>query len=368
MDLQEQLVAQSAGFQNIRFFSDAPGWQVERFQPSYRPTGGGRAPKYLAISGGGEAGAFGAGLLVGWTESGTRPEFDLVTGISAGSLIAPFAFIGSEADPDLKKLFGGDLANQLNSSRSIFRALFGESVLTAKPLRNLIDEYVTPDLLEKIARRHRDGARLLVVSTNLDAERSVVWDMGAIAASGHPEARELFARVLSASASIPGVFPPVPIAAIADGELFEELHVDGGAIRQIFFFPLAFYQDPTWSGFGGQRPTYYAIANHEIMPRFQPVEDRTFDVAQQSYRSLIKANIFNSLAHAGDFAAENGMGFRMAFIDRYISTNPRVEFDPQFMAAAFALGKSKGLNQEWSRTVPIGTDLLTTQPPVSPTQ
>ena len=288
MTLQEQLVAQAAGFDNIRFFADSPRADLGPYLSSFRPAGRSGRPKYLSLSGGGEAGAFGAGLLVGWSATGTRPQFDLVTGISAGSLIAPFAFVGSEADPDLRKLFDGSVASRLNGKRSFLSAFFGQSVLSAAPLRETIDEYVDAELLQKIAERHRRGAKLLVVTTNIDAERSVVWDMGAIAASGHPEARDLFATVLAASASIPGVFPPVPITAVADGQVFEELHVDGGAVREIFFFPDAFYQNPTWAGLGGLRPEIYAVVNHEVVPRFEPIETRAISVAKQSYPAFPK--------------------------------------------------------------------------------
>src|SRR5207253_3942476 len=167
-------------------------------------------PIVLALSGGGADGAFGAGLLTGWSASGTRPQFTFVTGASAGALIAPFAFLGPSYDDTLRSVFAsGEMANLLQTDS--LGALFGTSVFKTAPLRDLIARYADDNMLAAIAREYQAGRRLYVVTTNLDAQRTAVWDMGRIASSGQPNALELFRNVLTASASIPGVFSPVLI-------------------------------------------------------------------------------------------------------------------------------------------------------------
>lgn len=325
-------------------------------------SGNGRS-NYLALSAGGESGAYGAGVLVGWSETGKRPQFDLVRGVSVGALIAPFAFVGSQVDHDLEHLFDSGIAARLNSRRSILSGLLGESIASAAPLKALIADYVDRDLLDLVADRHRQGARLLVVTTNIDAERSVVWDMGAIAASGNPDAVRLFSDVLAASASIPAYFPPTEIAAVVDGQSFNELHVDGGAIRQIFFFPDAYLEHPDWRGVGPSRPHVYAIANHEITPRFEPIKDRAVSVAEASYRTLVKASLVQTLYQMESFADDNGLAFFLTYIGDALPSNSKKPFDPQYMKTAYALGVAAGKAQSWMRSVPIGENILSVPSP-----
>ncbi|MEB8386678.1 patatin-like phospholipase family protein [Rhodobacteraceae bacterium KMM 6894] len=361
MTLSQQLAATPRGFENIRFFADSPNEDLSPFLSDFRPSPTGH-PTYLALSGGGQDGAFGAGVLVGWSESGTRPQFDLVTGISIGALIAPFAFIGSETDGDLQRVFASDIATRLNAKRSFLRGLLGESFMDSAPLRALVTEYMDEDLLRRVAARHRQGARLLVATTNIDAQRSVVWNMGAIAASNHPDAAQLFVDVLVASASIPAIFPPTLISATVDNEQFEEMHVDGGAIRQIFFFPDAFFENPNWRGMTSQRPQIFAIVNNEITPRFDPVEDRAVLVGEAAYRAFVKANIVQSLFQIEDFGKAHGMRFQLMFIDKYLVSDADVPFDGTYMRTLFSLGQRAGQAQSWVNKVPIGTDLLSRPP------
>ena len=112
---------------------------------------------YLAVSGGGSDGAFGAGLLVGWTEAGTRPKFDLVTGISTGALIAPFAFLGSEYDPQLKEVYTSYDANDIARKRPLISVLADASLADNSPMAHLIARYITSDFVDRIATEHRKG-------------------------------------------------------------------------------------------------------------------------------------------------------------------------------------------------------------------
>lgn len=200
---------------------------------------------YLALSGGGGDGAYGAGILNGWTESGKRPEFSLVSGVSTGALIAPFAFVGPEYDAVLKDIYTSGVASTLVQSPSVANVLFGSGLFGDERLRDLVGRYVTPDLLAAIATEHRRGRRLLIVTTNLDAKRAMIWNMGVIAASGAPNAAALFRDVLTASTSVPAVFPPQRLDVEAGGRRFQELHVDGAVVT-----PVSRFRRRPWSATG----------------------------------------------------------------------------------------------------------------------
>ena len=190
----------------------------------------------LALSGGGAGGAFGAGVLVGWTQAGARPEFQIVTGVSVGALIAPFAFLGPSWDTQLTQALSGQGSRTL-LQRHLLGLLFDSSVYSGEPLRELVHHFVTAPMLEDIAREYRRGRMLFIETTDLDKGEPVIWNMGAIAARGGPAALRLFRQVLVASASIPGVFPPVLIRVRQDGRTYEEMHVDGGASAPMFIAP-----------------------------------------------------------------------------------------------------------------------------------
>src|SRR5215207_7641525 len=220
---QEQEIAVVPGFPDVRVWADDPALATRAPILSLRSTGD--RPAILALSGGGADGAFGAGLLNGWTQRGDRPQFAIVTGASAGALIAPFAFLGSRYDDVLASVFSSGAFEGFLQFEGI-GGLFGPGLFATGPLRDLIAKHVTPQVLTEIAEQYRLGRKLFVVTTNLDAQRSAIWDMGRIASSPDPAAPELFRRVIEASASIPGVFAPVLIDVQAQGRRFAEMHVD----------------------------------------------------------------------------------------------------------------------------------------------
>lgn len=355
--LADLLQATVPGYENIRFYADMSPAELTAKRPQFIPQSRGSDGRasWLALSSGGAGGAFGAGILTGWSERGDRPMFDLVTGVSAGALIAPFAFIGSKADRELASLFTGKSVAQLNHGRSLLSGIFGQSAIPAKPLRTLIDAHVDADLIQIIAARHRAGARLLVVTTNLDAQRSVVWDIGAIACSDRPNRLQLIGDVLEASASLPAIFPPVKIAVSGNGKVFDELHADGGAIRQIYLLPDAFLDVAISSD---ARPDIYCIVNSELAPRFSVVPQQSIQIAERALSSLEKSGAARSVAELAAFARQAKATFRLAFIDRTIPVDRRVPFDPGFMLRAYALGQSKGRGGTWAFGPPVGTDLL----------
>src|SRR5690242_20140892 len=192
---------------------------------------------FLAISGGGENGAYGAGLLVGWTQTGTRPSFKAVTGISTGALTAPFAFLGPAYDDKLRAVYAETSAADVLRQRSYLAAVLQDGAADTAPLRRTIAKYFDQQMLDAIAAEHAKGRILLIGTTDLDARRPVIWNVTKIAASGRPGALALVQNILIASAAIPGAFPPVLIGAEVDGKPYQEMHVDGGASAQVFLYP-----------------------------------------------------------------------------------------------------------------------------------
>src|ERR671916_987474 len=191
----------------------------------------------LGISGGGDYGAVGAGLLNGWTERGGRPSFFLVTGVSTGALSAPFAFLGSARDPQLKSVYTDITLADVLVQRGYAAAIWNDGMADTSPLFRTISRYFDEAMLAEIARAYDGGRLLLVATSNLDAQMPVVWNIGAIARSGHPKALDTVRRVLLASSAIPGAFAPVLFDATLDGRPYQELHVDGGAFAQVFLYP-----------------------------------------------------------------------------------------------------------------------------------
>jgi predicted acylesterase/phospholipase RssA len=192
----------------------------------------------LAMSGGGANAAFGAGALVGLTRSGSRPQFTVVTGVSAGALIAPYAFLGSAWDAELVEIYTSGQAEHLLQPRGL-GALFGSSIYRGTPLVDLVNHYTTDALIQAVAREAATGRLLLIVTTDVETGEPVVWDLGSIAVNGGPHARTLFRDVLVASASVPGMLPPTIIRVPEEHTTIEEAHVDG-TISVPFYVPTWF--------------------------------------------------------------------------------------------------------------------------------
>ena len=194
---------------------------------------------YLAVSGGGDNGAFGAGLMNGWTETGTRPEFKMVTGVSTGALIAPFAFLGSRLRRHpARGLHDHDAREGLPRAWPQLPPCTMTPWPTPRRSRRCDRQAMPTRRCSTPSRANtRQGRLLMIGTTDLDAQRPVIWNIGALAASGHPGALDLFRKILRASAAIPGAFQPVLIDVEIDGRKYQEMHVDGGAIAQLFLYP-----------------------------------------------------------------------------------------------------------------------------------
>jgi predicted acylesterase/phospholipase RssA len=316
----------------------------------------GRRPvvNFLALSGGGSDGAFGAGLLSGWTASGKRPEFELVTGVSTGALTAPFAFLGPKYDAALKHVFTQSDTNDIAISRPLRGLLGGDSLSSNAPLAKIVAQYVDEAFLEEVAAEHRKGRRLWIGTTNLDAERPVIWDMGRIATSGRPEALQLFRTVLLASAAIPAVFPPGFIKVAANGSEYEEMHVDGGATREVFLVPTQFMasQADRSLGFNPIRRAY-SIRNGHVAPEDKVVKARTLSIAGRAVSSLIKSQGVGDLYELYLFSKRNGIDYNLAYIPADFHDTSTQAFDPVYMTKLFDLGYQMAVaGYPWQKTPP----------------
>ena len=298
-----------------------------------------RPHHYLSLSGGGADGAYGAGILAGWTAHGTRPEFTIVTGTSTGALIAPFAFLGPRYDPLLRKLYTELTTADLIERRDLLDILRNDSATSSAPLRRLLEQHIDDAFVAELAEQHRRGRSLLVGTTNLDAARPVTWSLTRIAASGSPRARTLIHDVLLASASIPGVFPPVMIEVEADGRRFEEMHVDGGVTSQVFVFPTGL----DWSRVKQRLavegpPALYVINNNRGLLAWETAPRRVLPILLRSVDSLIRTQGIGDLAQIYLLSQRDGLRFNLAYIPASFKEQPLEKFDPVYMRKLFELG------------------------------
>lgn len=345
---QEQAAAVIPGVPNARLWADDP--TIGTARRTAGPRIALKEPTVLALSGGGANGAFGAGLLSGWSARGTRPQFTFVTGASAGALIAPFAFLGSAYDETLRSVFtGGEMANLLQPDG--LAGLFGTGIFKAAPLRELIASHVDDALLAAIAKEYQAGRRLYVVTTNIDAQRTAIWDMGKIAATGGPAALDLFRNVLTASASIPGLFSPVLIDVEAEGRRFAEMHVDGGVTTNILIVPEAVLASGTPLFAPDARPKVYIIMNGKLAPEFEVVEPATVPIVTRSFETSVRANTRNTLIAAYQFAKRRNWEVYLAAIDSHYPTSKTYGFNTAYMQQLFEYGYQKGASgQIWQST------------------
>lgn len=349
----DQNVAQVESFSGIRFWGDGPSDELGSSDREFRPPIHSGRTTYLALSGGGSGGAFGAGFLTGWTAAGSRPEFDVVSGVSTGALIAPFAFLGSSHDAALAELYTSGIAETLVRPRPI-SALFGAAVSDASALRKLVEYYATGDMLHEIAAEHSKGRRLFVATTNLDAQRTVVWDLGAVAASGNDQALTLFRDVLIASASIPAVFPPVMINVTVNDKRFQEMHADGGATTQLFTAP-EFYLASTEiaPSIRPEKADLYIILNNTLEPEFEPVKHSTFAIAGRAYSTLVKTHARSAVNATYTLTQRIGVNFNLAYPDEVIPYAIDDPFNTQYMRRLFKIGRDKALSAHgWRKSPP----------------
>ena len=294
----------------------------------------------LALSGGGADGAYGAGFLKGWSESGQRPEFDIVTGSSVGALIAPLAFLGPGYDDRLEAIFTSGATDDLMRIAGV-NALVGSGAFKAGPMKELISKYADDRLIDAVAARYRRGKVLIVATTNLDTQSTTLWNMGEIASSYSPERYDLFRSVLAASAAIPGIFPPVMIPVESGGIMYSEMHVDGGVTSNILAVP----ESVLTSHAGSLQPKsrVFVIVNGKLSPDASYTSDITLSIVARSFQTSVKANTRNAMIATYDFCRRNNWEFNATSIDtsRLTTVDP-TGFDTDYMKSLYAYGRAKG--------------------------
>jgi predicted acylesterase/phospholipase RssA len=311
----------------------------------------------LGISGGGENGAFSAGLLNGWTERGDRPTFFLVTGISTGALSAPFAFLGSAWDGPLKSVYTDITLADVLVQRGFTAAIWNDGMADNMPLFRTISRYLDEAMLAEIARAYAGGRLLLIGTSNLDAQMPVIWNIGAIAQSGHPRALETVRRILLASSAIPGAFSPVLFDVTLDGRRFQELHVDGGAFAQVFLYP------PSVSQFRRERMARrvpvapiraWVIRNGRLDPEWASVDRRTVGIAGRAITAMIAASGYNDVLRISAAAERDRVDYNLAFIGRDFTVEYDKPFEQSYMRPLFEYGRQRALRGDaWVKHPPL---------------
>lgn len=356
--------AQLVGATDVRIWGDARIPHLDRMLAAELPAlkqrfsermkAGNTVSHIIAISGGADDGAFSAGLIVGWGETGLRPEFDLVTGISAGALVAPFVFLGKDYDDELSEIFTVHDAGDIYKPDVMAGLFGGDALADSGPLAALIAKYVDEKLLARIAEERAKGRLLFVGTTNIDAQRPVFWDMGRLAQSKSPHAIEIFRKVLLASASVPGVFPPVRFPVVANGRSFEELHVDGGPTREVFFAPSDFSFKSIDKALGRSIPRrLYIIRNGKLGPEFKVTKETTLGIAQRSIETLTKYQGIGDLIRMYTTAKADKIDYNLVAIPQTFDAKRPAPFDRTYMTALYKSGYETGKNPiDWLKQPP----------------
>jgi predicted acylesterase/phospholipase RssA len=335
-----------AAFPGVRFPADKPpvfaGATVSGTNLDYT---------VLALSGGGADGAFGVGLLAGWSQSRGRPSFDVVTGVSTGALIAPFAFLGSARNEQLRELYTGPHLSKLLKQGSAIRLLRGPSIYKNTALKSEIAKYITDELLTAIADEHRGGRRLFVATSNLDAQQMVIWDLGAIAACETLASKDLFREILLAAASIPIAFDPVAVRSDIGPSEFVESHSDANIFAHFYagdeLFPVEDCKTAR------RKCSLYVIAHSKIVAEPETVKWKAATIGRRALQTLLKANLRAQLSATATAAKANNVAFQLAYLDVPFPSASPIKFDVAYMKRLYEIGFAQGQNaQSWSITLP----------------
>jgi predicted acylesterase/phospholipase RssA len=345
-----QMTAATVGFEsNLRFFPEQQDDLVAHL--GWDPGAGGRLPEptgrfdVLALSSGGPDGAYGAGVLNGLTDSGTRPDYEIITGVSTGALIAPFAFVGSRYDELIRKIYTGDLLRKVLGLPSVFAAVGGQSLYPARRIPDFMNRYVDEKLMAEIAAEHARGRRLLVATANLDNNNLTVWNMGRIAALPDSAGLAVFREVLRAAIAIPGALPPVAVETQSGGQSLSELHGDAGILAAFYaepdFVPAAFVTQR-----GGERPRIDVVIHNQIDALTAPAKANALKLAGRSVSNLIRTSIKLMLDALIEDTDAAGIALRYTYLPPEWHTATSLEFDAKYMRTAYDLGYNRAISGE----------------------
>ena len=344
------------GMKEVRVFGDDPDKAfVKDLEQSFKQESSDEYRKgmfkvypVLFLSGGGSNGAYGAGLLNGWSETGKRPKFKVITGISTGALISTFAFLGKDYDAPLKEFYTSYSTKDFVKQKGPLAIITGDSIENTHPLEKMFEKYFTKDVLKKIAQEHDKGRRLYIGTTNLDAQRLVVWNMGKIAQIGDDQAVKLFRKILIASSAIPVAFPPVFFDVQADGKQYEEMHVDGGTITQVFSL-----YDILQGTKEKKKVDIYLIWNGFVNPKSKAVKNKLSSIAFRALDTLVNNQGLSDIYRIYSLSEERKQDFHLAYIPVDFNVKSKQLFDPVQMTKLFELGYSKAIDgTAWKQPKP----------------
>jgi len=312
-------------------------------------------------------GAYTVGVLSGWTTIGTRPEFDVVTGISTGALIANYAFLGTSYDRQMVESYTSITNRDIYRKRLAPAALLTDATASSAPLKKMIEAQIDDQALAAVAQAHLAGRRLYVGTTNIDARRLVIWDMGAIATSGRPDAKELYRKVLLASASPPGFLPPVPIEVEVNGRRFTELHVDGGATTGLFLQASTLNINREAVKAGRQPLTgsdAYVIVAGKLYADPSCTDRRAMSIGESALHSLIYSQTRSELSRIHTLCLLSGMRFHMASIPEDMRIGSDImSFDRDELRRLYDAGYAAATGgRAWRDTPPGGEPYEQIQP------
>lgn len=346
-----------AHVENARFAADdvrALRIEFTRAVARWRSHAGVASPMFLVLSAGQEDGAFGAGLLAGWTEHGDRPEFQIVTGTSTGALAAPFAFLGAEYDWALESMYTRTGAEDIVDSRFLVAAVNNDAMMDTAPLSRTIAKYLSPRILQRIAEEYTKGRLLLISTTDLDSGKLVIWNIGAIAASENPDRLDLVRKIILASAAVPGLFPPVMIDAVLEDGRYQEMHVDGGTVAQMFLYPPSIDMGAIVKPLATKpRPSAYIIRNGRASPQHEEVERGTLQIAGRAVTTMIASNAVGELYRIYSATQRDRINFNVALIGDDFTVAYKKRFDSDYMSKLFAYGLERGrAGYAWKKAPP----------------
>lgn len=348
-----------AGSMSLDFEDDL----IESVRQEYAAAGmagnaSGSQPAILALSGGADYGAFGAGFLNGWTANGTRPRFKLVTGISTGAILAPFAFLGRDYDEAVRLAYTTIDFNDVYKSRGL-ASLWGESLADSYPLAHLLEHFITDEMIHAIGREHLAGRRLYVGTTNLDADNLVIWNMGKIAASDRPDACTMFRRVILASASIPGIAPPVLMNVEVNGQRYDEMHVDGGVKAQLFVAAATLNVQQLreklarLTGQSALTSTIYVIRNTKVGPVAMHIKRDLTEISARALSSMIRLQANHDLTGLHQTAQSYGFTLNWVAIPDQYQPSTTDQFDQAEMNRLYSEGFRLGqMTDIWRHDAP----------------
>ena len=313
----------------------------------------------LTLTGGGSRGAFGTGLLIGWGEKGTMPNFDIVTGISTGAVMAPFIFLGKD---ELKKVeYFYTKMNTDEVFTSSLLHIFGYGyMMNAKPLKALFAKTFDKAFLDKIAKEYKNGRRLYIGTTNIDTGQLTVWDMGAIASSSRPDKYQRFCDIIYASSALPIYLPPQYMQVNIDDKKYYQMHIDGGIYSQVFMIGLLVnwgevlnFKKSANTNFD---VTLYTIANRKYRQRdvYKPIEQNPMSIIEAYVLTEMDLLFDRSVYRLYSSCKEKGFKFKMASIPNKmedIITVP-TEFKPKEMIKLYNLGYKIGNTHiQWKESI-----------------